>query len=62
MTSVRIDPPACDWNAMPLKDKRKGFFWLCKTCGFKTTGRAQPICQCKPIFVAGEARNHDHNI
>ena len=56
MTSVRIDPPACDWNAMPLKDKRKGFFWLCKACGFKTTGRAQPICQCKPIFVAGEAR------
>lgn len=48
-----IAPPHCDWNAMPFKDKRKGFFWLCKSCGTKAKGKTQPLCACKPIDTEG---------
>lgn len=46
-----IDAPCCDWIAMPFKDKRKGYFWLCQSCGAKAKGKQQPLCGCRSIEV-----------
>jgi ribosomal protein L37AE/L43A len=47
-----IAKPSCSWIAMKFKDKRKGSFWLCRSCGLRGKGKAAPTCPCAPIAVA----------
>lgn len=39
-----IGAPQCNWIALPLKDRRRGSAWLCRSCGTKGKGRDSPSC------------------
>ena len=48
---LQIAAPKCEWICLPYKDKRRGGIWKCKACAAWGSGRKQPKCACKDIYL-----------
>lgn len=49
--SMVIEKPYCDWISVAMRDKRKGFIWLCRECRARGKGRKVPKCPCVKIEI-----------
>lgn len=49
--ALTIDRPYCDWVSLPMRDRRKGFIWLCRECKHRGKGRIVPKCPCVKIEI-----------